>query len=487
MLNLQKIRESGFTFKIVWDLFMVLVLFLNFFLIICDMSYLFLRPVLFRFVPLATTLYDQVKGIEPHPMTNKIVIEADELIAALDANKPKNSQEVQKLITSLATLSMAMIQNSPFIDSGQSKNLQKIVDIAEERLINEKRISSDHTLEPEQILALFWDINARTLEIRTKIYQDDLRPLLRVNYERRKSLDGEYVDYFILFDLPFLIFFFWEFAIRWFFAVIRKDYVRWFLYPLYHWYDIVGLFPYGYLRAFRLFRIVSIYVRLKGSDVTTIGDDFLSTAFKRYSDIVTEEVSDMVAIRILTEVQEEIESGQSIDIVVNALEPKRDEIKRLVVDITRDFIRKTEPSAEFRLILKETLARTAERIPYLKMLPGPVKDKLVVEIGLTIFDAIMESLIISMTDSEKRAPIENLVDYVIDDIIRVTENSTARNLTTEISLEIIENVKKAVAVKKWAEEAPATPEPEPVEPNNKLATPEPTQPETTNPETLQEA
>ena len=70
-----------------------------------------------------------------------------------------------------------------------------------------------------------------------------------------------------------------EFAVRWALAVRRREVQRWFLFPLFNWYDALGLIP--YFRIFRLFRVVSIYLRLHRSEMTAIGQDVVSRLFWR--------------------------------------------------------------------------------------------------------------------------------------------------------------------------------------------------------------
>ena len=53
--------------------------------------------------------------------------------------------------------------------------------------------------------------------------------------------DGNLVDNFWRIDLPFLIVFVIEFFVRWYLAVRRRTYPRWFFFPIFNWYDVLGL------------------------------------------------------------------------------------------------------------------------------------------------------------------------------------------------------------------------------------------------------
>ena len=58
-----------------WDVFMVWVAVINLWMILFDLTYLWLRPVYFNYVPVVTRVYDPVKGIGPHPLTEALLEE----------------------------------------------------------------------------------------------------------------------------------------------------------------------------------------------------------------------------------------------------------------------------------------------------------------------------------------------------------------------------------------------------------------------------
>ena len=76
------------------------------------------------------------------------------------------------------------------------------------------------------------------------VFDARLRPLLEDNYYRDLTLDGDLVDHFWLIDLPFLTLFLFEFGVRWSLSVRRREYARWYFFPMLHWYDVLGLIPY---------------------------------------------------------------------------------------------------------------------------------------------------------------------------------------------------------------------------------------------------
>jgi hypothetical protein len=446
VFNFAKIKARGLSFQLAWDLIMVFLLFFNLFIIVFDFSYFFLRPYYVKYVPQISQIYDQVKGVKPHPLTNKYLITSQQAFNQW----PKNNTSLQfkKDIILVKSLSQEIIEKNPFSLSGQSHNLELIVELTEIKLKEEKVFLTNQVVSPTQVLQKFWEFNGKNYKSRLLFFENQISPLLSVNYHRDRRLTGDYVDHFFWIDLPFLIIFFWEFLIRWLFAVRNKTYIKWFLFPLYNWYDILGLIP--FLRVFRLFRVISIYVRLIRSDITTVGDDFISRAFRYYSNILTEEISDMVAIRILSEVQDEVRSGASINILLSALEPRRHAIKKMVIEYTKHFVDEESTIEDFRYLLEDSLGEAARKSTSLLLIPGIIKETLMKDIGIAIYDALRETLLTSMSDEKRYNTVGNIVDYVLDDILKGNENSEINQLSQEVIIDVIENMKNAVAVKKWA-------------------------------------
>ena len=65
------------------------------------------------------------------------------------------------------------------------------------------------------------------------------------------EIETRLIDHGWLIDLPFLLIFTFEFNIRWLLAVRRRTYPRWFIFPIFHWYDLLGIVPLPQFRVFR--------------------------------------------------------------------------------------------------------------------------------------------------------------------------------------------------------------------------------------------
>ena len=76
LLDPKKLHPRNWNLRLIWDVFMVWVALVNLWLIVFDITYLILRPTYYRWVPILTRVYDPVKGIEPHPLTEELQTEA---------------------------------------------------------------------------------------------------------------------------------------------------------------------------------------------------------------------------------------------------------------------------------------------------------------------------------------------------------------------------------------------------------------------------
>lgn len=491
VLDIKKIRERGFNLRLAWDLFMICIAVVNLLLIVFDWTYFYSRPYLFQYAPSVAQAYDPIKAIEDSPQTGRYLELADDYFSAPDADARR------EIATELRALSTEMAGENPFAESGQSVNLYRAtrrfadfiarnqptgVSPYDQDATTENTIGEDGDAGANLLYSLprpgevrgdrsfatvpafgtlaerFWKDEERGPESEGKgssgeqaaFFQNEIRPLFALNFERRRALDGSYEDYFLLLDGPFLLVFLLEFLVRWFLAVRRRELVRWWLFPIYNWYNVLGLIPFAEFRIFRLFRILSIYVRLHRSDLTSIGDDFVSRTVKRYSAILTEEVSDRVAARILTEMQDEIQRGASIDIFLSALEPRREAIKQLMIGNVRRFAAQRPGEPATRELLESSLEEAARNVPSLQLVPDFIKETLTREIGVAVFDAINETLAQSVQGERGEELVGEIVDMILDDILREGQGSPVDELYRTISLDVLENMKTAVSQKKWA-------------------------------------
>lgn len=446
------------TLKLLWDVFMVWVALANLSLILFDLAYLWLRPTFFHYAPVITQVYDPVKGIEPHPLTHALSEQVDlaSRLLRLDPDSPRLEEHLDNLVP----LTARLFAENPFERSGLTRNLEIIKMVMAREL--GRPLSSVNT--PEQIQAMcsaYWSGSQDLLRRRLEVFQRSVTPLLEVNYYREFDLNGNLVDHFWMLDLPFLALFWIEFVVRWVLAMRRKTHARWFFFPIFNWYDLLGLIPVKQLRLFRLLRVASIYMRLRQSELSRVGKDVVSRAVAYVSNIVTEEISDMVSLRILNEYQEEIRDKTHLRIFKQTVATRREEIVRVVVNQLRDVLKNPRNQEHFRQLLKVN-ARTAVREGHvLKGLPIPksLAEPVVVAATQAVVLTLVHTLRDGLESDEGNQAAQKLIASVLEQLLAGPGLAEMESLGSEITIDVIEHMKEAVAVKKWAlpEQSPEPP------------------------------
>lgn len=366
--------------------------------------------------------------------------------------------EKEKILAKMDSQMIRIIKENPFEASGQSATYKEIQSYIKDkyhkvrtnqmdkeyREIMQSNNPGEHIPSTSVAFTWFWRNNTTVLEEKFKTFDEDLRPLLNLAFYRKIGLDGKPVDKFWMIDAPFLAFFLIEFLVRWIGSIRRKEYDAWFLFPMYNWYDVLGLIPFTEFRAFRLIRIYKMYLILKESEFTNVGDDAISRTIKYYSDIIKEELSDMVTIQILTEAQEEMKSGTSMEIFTNAIDKKRDKIKQVVISKINSSITGKHVEEKFKQILSEVISQTSK-----STFPTIFPEKFTNEVGNRIFYTITSGIGDIMTNESSKKKIEELIDFIIDEVMESAKDEEINELNTDITIELLENIKKQVKVKKW--------------------------------------
>lgn len=432
---------------------MVYLAIVNLGLILFDLTYLWLRPVYFQHLPAVTRLYDPVKGIEPEPLTTEYLALDDHLNEQLEAGAPPF--ELEPTLAELRALSVRIVEENPFERSGLTRSM--IRGLKEMQLYLQEEPGGEAVMEgvtSEEGLPYFWSLqpDPQRLPGRVEFFDDTVRPLMEVNFYRTYDLSGELTDHFWKVDLPFLLIFAAEFFIGWFLSVRRGIYAAWFLYPLFHWYDLLGIIPLKQFRLFRLFRVASIYIRLHQSEYSKVGDDVISRTVKYFANIISEEISDMVSLRILNETQSEIRAGTHQKIIHSVATNHRDALSHELANQVQEILTSEEVREQARGFLDANLQQAVESADALRLVPLPdvVLKPLVVTVGQVVFNAFADTLAATLSSEEGRTTVEAMIGDAVDGLILELTEGELEQIVTEISLQVIDHVKEAVAVRKWA-------------------------------------
>jgi len=444
-----KEKYGKVTLSALWDLFMVWVVFINLCLILFDLTYLWMRPTYFKYVPVVTRVWDPVLGIRPNPLTEEMIEQADsaQTLFELDPAAPFLTERIERL----QNLNTRIFLENPFFRSGQTEDLDAIkATMAGETGHARTRLGDPAVLT--EIAHDYWSGPPELLRHRFDVFDRQIKPRLAVNYFRGYELNGHLVDHFWKIDLPFLVLFWIEFIVRWTLAVRRRTYARWYFFPIFYWYDLLSLIPVMALRPLRLLRVVSIYMRLRQSDLSRIGKDFVSRGVAYISNIITEEVSDRVAVRILDEYREEIEDGTHVRIARSVFEPRREEIERVLVGQIRAILTDQETLERFRQLLELNLENAVDESESLRSLPLPhvVVKPVVRAIGEVLLETTLETISATLDSPDGQEAVQAVASSIIENVLTGPALAEMESLARNISLQVIDHMKEVVVVKKWA-------------------------------------
>ncbi|TGL60253.1 hypothetical protein EHQ58_07065 [Leptospira ognonensis] len=376
----------------------------------------------------------------------------------------KEAAEIQKILIGMDKKMLEIVETNPFAMSGQNENFSSIQERIKAEYQAHKTKARDIKVRqeldaylnrdriPSTVVAFswFWRDSNRSIEDKVAFFNNNLRIYFDLNYYRAIAPDGKPVNHYLLLDAPFLAFFLTEFAISWFLAIRKKSYIAWFLYPVYHWYDVLGLIPIVEFRFFRLVRVYKIYLLLQTNQFTRIlGNDLISRSIRYYSNIIKEEISDLVTIQILTEAQNEVKSGNSLDQFVGAIDQNRSELKKVVIKNLVKSAQNENLKALIQNLVTEVAESSANHLKPISLLPKEFQINLTKQISLGIYQAVSRSAAALSQDPMGQKSIEKLIDYMIDEMILFAQDPDMIKLNTNISVALIENMKKGIAEKKW--------------------------------------
>ncbi|WP_017429577.1 ion transporter [Vreelandella jeotgali] len=139
---------------------------------------------------------------------------------------------------------------------------------------------------------------------------------------------------FFRIDLAFVALFVADVLLGWTLAIVEKRYHRWFFYPFIHWYDVLGCIPLGGFRLLRALRVISLLHRLNRLGLVHIERWTAYRFVAKYYDILLEELSDRIAVRLLNNVQQQVKADSTLaDGLINRVVVPRKE--QLIREITQ--------------------------------------------------------------------------------------------------------------------------------------------------------
>ncbi len=263
---------------------------------------------------------------------------------------------------------------------------------------------------------------------------------------------------FLLYDIFFVIIFIIELVARWIVAIVRKTYHKWYWYPFIHWYDVLGCIPLGTFRFLRLFRLLSITIRLHKLELIDLRKSYLYSLFKRYYNIVVEEVSDRVVVNVLESWQESIKEGGPVmdRIKAEVLLPKKEDLvnwasERLIKATQENYLsRRDDIKESLDTLIRDALENNAD-VKSLKRIPM-VGKTLVEQLENRISNAsfgMLDGAMREIGSENNKIFLNGAADILFSDAKKAEPDTTLDTIAKQIAIESIEILKDDVKVQKW--------------------------------------
>jgi hypothetical protein len=278
-------------------------------------------------------------------------------------------------------------------------------------------------------------------------------------------------QHFLFYDLAFVAVFVAEILIRWGLAIYRQRYHRWFFYPFVHWYDVLGCIPVSSLRSLRLLRVIAMIPKMQRIGLFDLRDTYPYRKFEKYRDILLEEISDRVTVRIIDGLQKEIRGSQRVTkrIAEEVIEPQRE---ALIQAITHRFqeataIAYSSQQDDFQEYLDDVIADAVDQnreISTIASLPGvgkPVATLLERAISDIVFNVI-NRMVADVASLDNDRVIAEVTSVSTDALLSPKYDKRLNRLARSIVLQSLDVVKDHVQIRQWKQEYASSSTPSPV-------------------------
>ncbi|EPC02856.1 preprotein translocase subunit SecA [Litchfieldella anticariensis FP35 = DSM 16096] len=270
------------------------------------------------------------------------------------------------------------------------------------------------------------------------------------------SLYDRYVHAnFVVIDLAFVAVFILDVLLGWAVAIAQRRYHRWFFYPFVHWYDVLGCIPVGGFRLLRVLRVISLLHRLQRLGLIDIRRWQLYAVYAKYYDILMEELSDRIALRMLSGVQDQVRASDSLsrrladDVVMPRKQQLIHEITRRLEDMAGNAYahNRGDLMRYVSALVGRTLAESRE-IQRLKRLPmgsqlANALDSSLSDIACRLVHEAVEGL----RSPEFNVLVERIADSGFDAWLKVDKHTD--RVTEQVLIDMLEMLKDKINVKQW--------------------------------------
>lgn len=429
---------------------MAIIALVNLGLVVFDLSYVPWRDFYCREIPGLLQIYDPIKGIEPHRETQNYLNKVDALEVQV-RQTGLESPQTEELLQDLRHLSNQMIKDNPFALANKSGYLETIKNQMRDRVGKGSAREAFATFWSQAYLAeVGWQQAINFFNINT-------RTLIQANYYRALGVNGKFVDDFWRIDLPFVVVFSLEFLVRSFSMQRRNPQLSWLAVILRRWYDLFLFLPF-----WRWLRAITLTIRLHQANLLTL-EPLRAQIKYDFAVNFAEELSELVGIRMIDQLQESIQRGDITRWLLNP-ETRRpylninniDEVKAIATRLLHlsvyDVLPKLQPEIDALLqhsvqtiLNQSSVYQQLQNVPGLNQLPTQLAERLVTDFSQTTYSTLATLLKDPIAAEHSDRLIQNFTRALQGELQKQQNLQEIQTLLLDLLEEIKINYVKGIA------------------------------------------
>lgn len=271
--------------------------------------------------------------------------------------------------------------------------------------------------------------------------------------------------HFFRIDLVFVAIFLTEFCVRWAESLWRRRYGAWFVYPVLHWYDVLGCIPIAGFRWLRVLRIFAVLYRLQRMGIINYTRWLPYRWVMNGYEVVLEEISDRVVVRILGGIQAELKAANGLEqrIVEQVILPRKEPLMLALRTQINQIGQNTYGAAREELHHFITLSvrkavkenreiKVIDAIPVVGGVVSGLLDHAITDIVCRVIDELADRL----NGQEFSALFEQIFQAIFDTLRDSTADSASQGQLIAAVSDVLEVVKQQVAQRRWLEQVNTT-------------------------------
>jgi len=287
------------------------------------------------------------------------------------------------------------------------------------------------------------------------------RQLQRYTPEVYHWYDRTIHQHFLFYDLAFVVVFVAEILVRWGVAIYRQRYHRWFFYPFVHWYDVLGCIPVSSLRSLRLLRIIAMIPKMQRIGLFDLRNTYPYRKFEKYRDIVLEEISDRVTVRIINGLQTEIRGSEKVSrrIVDEVFAPQREALIQAVTHRMQEAtaVAYSSQQDDFQEYLDNVISDAVDKnreISTIASVPGvggTIAGLLESAISDIVFNVI-DRMVADVASLDNDRAIAEVTSISTDALFSPKYDQRLNHLARSLVLQSLDVIKDHVQIRQWRQE-----------------------------------